>query len=87
MCKTLELIRKEWLNDLKIQDVIKRLQEDPISVLNYSRDSIDLRYKGRIVLASNSSCQSIILNEFHSSLVVGHSRFLLMYKRICQLFY
>ena len=86
-CKTLELIRSEWLDDPKIQDVIKKLKEDPTSIPNYSWDLIGLRYKGRIVLAPNCSYHNMILKEFHSSPATGHFGFFRTYKRIYLPFY
>ena len=43
--ETLGIIKKEWLDDPEIQDIIKRLEEDPISIPNYNWDSVYLRYK------------------------------------------
>jgi hypothetical protein len=46
-----------------------------------------LRYKGRIILAANSTHKITILQELHATPSAGHSRFLQTYKRISRLFY
>ena len=79
-CETLEIIKREWSNDPEIQDIIKRLEEALSSISNYSWDSVDLRYKGRIVVAPHSSYHVIILKKFHSSSIVDHSGYLCTYR-------
>jgi len=47
-----------------------------------------LRYQGCIILVHNSTLKQIILEEFHSSPTIGHSRFYKTYERAkCSFFW
>jgi hypothetical protein len=58
-----------------IMYVIQSLQEDPNPLIDYTWQDNILRYKENFVLSLNSSLKPRILNEFHSSAIMGHLGF------------
>jgi hypothetical protein len=84
---TFELIKEEQHRDPKLQQIVQRLTHDPSSIPHHSLARDHLRYKGRIILAANSTHKITILQELHAAPSAGHSGFLRTYKRISRLFY
>jgi len=64
-----------------IVKLIQRVQEDPNPPNGYIWYKDTLRYKGNIFLVNNSTLEKTILEELHSSPIMGHSRFHKTYER------
>jgi hypothetical protein len=71
----------------KLQQIVQRLTHDPSSISHHSLARDHLRYKGRIILAANSTHKITIFQELHAAPSAGHFGFLRTYKRISRLFY
>jgi len=71
----------------KLQQIVQRLTHDPSSIPHHSLARDHLRYKGRIILAANSTHKITIFQELHAAPSAGHFGFLRTYKRISRLFY
>ncbi|KAF8388220.1 hypothetical protein HHK36_026886 [Tetracentron sinense] len=85
---TLSTYEKEMLAIVHVlQDLIKDLRHDPQLHATYTFIDDELRYKGRLVLASTSPLKKEIMAEFHSSPIAGHSGSLKSYKRASRSFY
>ncbi|KAJ9543643.1 hypothetical protein OSB04_023350 [Centaurea solstitialis] len=78
----LQQIQDEIGKNKELQGVLSDLQQDPQSRPGFILRNGVLLHKGRLVLASDSPLIKDILQEFHSSLLGGHSGFLRTYKRI-----
>lgn len=83
----LEPIKEEQNNDPELQKIVRKLARDLASVSHHSWAMNHLCYKGPIILGTNSTHKSTILQELHATLSTGHSRFLQTYKRISRLSY
>ena len=77
----IKVIREEVNKDDYLQDIINRIQREE-KVKNYTLQQGILRYKGRLVIAKNSSLIPIIMHTYHDSVLGGHSGFLRTYKRL-----
>ena len=77
----LKVIREEVTKDEFLKEVISKLQRGE-EVKNYTWQHEMLRYKGRIVIAKNSSLIPTIMHTYHDSVLGGHSGFLRTYKRL-----
>ena len=82
---------EEWVEeikqDVKLQKTMQDLIINPMSHAGYTLRDQKLFYKEKLVLSKSSSRIPIILKEFHSSLVGGHSGIFRTYKRIADLVY
>ena len=77
----IKVIREEVDKDDYLKDIIDRIQREE-EVKNYTLQQGILRYKGRLVIAKNSSLIPAILHTYHDSVLGGHSGFLRTYKRM-----
>ncbi|XP_057424795.1 uncharacterized protein LOC130718278 [Lotus japonicus] len=82
---------EEWVEEVnkddKLQKIIQDLILDPTSHSGYVLRDQKLFFKGRLVLSKTSSRIPVILKEFHSSLMGGHSGIFRTYKRVANLVY
>ena len=82
---------EEWTEEIKQDDKLQKIMQDliidPASHMGYTLRDQKLFYKEKLVLSKSSSRIPIILKEFHSSLVGGHSGIFKTYKRIASLVY
>ncbi|XXG42550.1 hypothetical protein AAC387_Pa01g2802 [Persea americana] len=76
-----------YSQDPNLGSIRDRLRVDPLGVPHYSLDNDMLRYKGRIVVPTNSEWCSKNFSHFHASPFGGHSGFLATYKRVSTNFY
>ena len=77
----IKVIREEVDKDEYLKNIIDRIQREE-EVKNYTLQQGILRYKGRLVIAKNSSLRPAILHTYHDSVLGGHSGFLRTYKRM-----
>ena len=77
----IKVIREEVDKDEYLKNIIDRIQKEE-EVKNYTLQHGLLRYKGRLVIAKNSSLRPAILHTYHDSVIGGHSGFLRTYKRL-----
>jgi len=83
----LQDIYDEIDNSSTMQDLIKSCQADKTGKPSYTVRDGRLWWKNRLVLPKDSKFLPLILEEYHSGLLGGHSRFLKTMKRIQQSFY
>ena len=72
----------EWKNDEEVWTLIQKLQQDPSTSDTCSWKNDSLWYKYCLYLCKNSQLKQKILLEFHTSPLVGHSRFLKTYLKV-----
>ena len=77
----IKVIGEEVDKDDYLKDIINRIQREE-EVKNYTLQQGILRYKGRLVIAKNSSLIPTIMHTYHDSVLGGHSGFLRTYKRL-----
>ena len=77
----LKVIGEEVDKDEHLQEIIKKLQGGE-EVTHYNLQQGVLRYKGRLVIAKNSSLIPTIMHTYHDSVLGGHLGFLRTYKRL-----
>ena len=75
-------VREEVDKDVRLAKIRKGIEEGLDEWPMYSLQNGQLLYKERLVLPKGSTLIPPLLNEYHSSLVGGHSRFLRTYKRM-----
>ena len=80
-------LEEEVMADDKLKAIIQDLLQNGNSQPGYQFKKGRLYYKTRLVLPSNSPRIPLILQEFHDSVVGGHSGFFRTYKRISNLLY
>ncbi|CAJ2667675.1 unnamed protein product [Trifolium pratense] len=73
---------KEAAQDAQIQKLISELTDNPDSKPGYVVQQGILFYHGRLVIPATSPSIPILLAEFHSTPIGGHSGFLRTYRRI-----
>ena len=82
---------EEWTEEIKQDDKLQKIMQDliidPTSHMGYTLRDQKLFYKEKLMLSKSSSRIPIILKEFHSSLIGGHSGIFRTYKRIASLVY
>jgi len=82
---------EEWIEEIKQDDKLQKIMHDliidPASHMGYTVRDHKLFYKDKLMPSKSSSQIPIILKEFHSSLVGGHSGISRNYKRIESLVY
>lgn len=76
------IVSREVAQDVKLQGIIRRLNEDPDSVPKFEWLQGKLLYKKWLVLSKTSSLIPSVLHTFHDSVLGGHSSFLRTYKRL-----
>lgn len=75
-------IQQEVREDVQLQKVPQKLEEDPLSVAKLSLEQGILLYKGRLVLSKTSSIILALVTTFHDLVLGGHYGFLCTYKRM-----
>ncbi|MCH90670.1 hypothetical protein A2U01_0011592, partial [Trifolium medium] len=75
-------IGEEVMKDEKLKKIVEDLKRDPESHSEFSTNQNTLLYKCRLVLSSQSTLISRMLQEFHMTPLGGHSGFLRTYRRI-----
>ncbi|MCI10393.1 RNA-directed DNA polymerase (Reverse transcriptase), partial [Trifolium medium] len=78
---------QEVSQDTTIQKIMTELKENPDAKPGYYVQQGVLFYKGRLVIASNSPSIPVLLKEFHSTPMGGHSGFLRTYRRLADNIY
>jgi hypothetical protein len=73
---------KEASQDAQIQKLISELTDNPDSKPGFVVQQGILFYQGRLVIPANSPSIPMLLAEFHSTPMGGHSGFLRTYRRI-----
>ena len=76
----LKVIREEVEKDEHLKEIISKIQKEEVT--NYTLQQGMLRYKGRLVIAKNSSLIPTIMHIYHDSVLGGYSGFLRTYKRL-----
>lgn len=61
------------MQDTQLQELIQKVQNAPSSYPNFQVIRGILLFKGKLYIPSSSSLKYVILEEFHSSLLGGHS--------------
>lgn len=79
-------IYEEIDKDVKLQEMIHSCIQEPSKYQGYTVRNEKLWFKNRLVLPKNSKSIPLILEEFHSGLLGGHSGVLKTVKRIQQSF-
>lgn len=79
-------IQQDYTSDNEAQQLICLLQADPTAKPHYSWQNNCLYYKERIFVPASSKWRTMILEEFHSTPMRGHSGQLRTYKRILRNF-
>lgn len=69
----LKTLEQEVANDLYCQQIIAEISDNKSTTTGWSFSHGLLRYKGRIYLPENSTLIPILLAEYHSTLLGGHS--------------
>ncbi|CAL9031829.1 unnamed protein product [Prunus brigantina] len=79
-------IQQDYTSDNEAQQLISLLQADPTAKPHYSWQNNCLYYRERIFVPTSSKWRTMILEEFHSTPMGGHSGQLRTYKRILRNF-
>ena len=74
--------REEWKNDEEVWELIRMLQQDPITSDTFKWKNDSLWYNSRLYLCKNSQLKQNILMELHTSPLGGHSGFLKTYHKV-----
>lgn len=69
----LQKLQEQFKTDTQLQQLMSQVQEDPNSHPDFQVLQGILFYKGKLYIPSSSSIKNILLDEFHSSPVGGHS--------------
>ncbi|KAL4026410.1 hypothetical protein IC575_014840 [Cucumis melo] len=77
----LKVIKEEVENDDHLKDIIRRIKGGE-EVQKYTLQQDMLQYKGRLVIAKNSTLIPTILYTYHDSVFCGHLGYLRTYKRL-----
>lgn len=72
-------VGEEVGNDVRLAKIRKDIKHGSDESPKYSLQNRNLLYKGRLVLPKDSALIPLLLNEYHNSLVGGHSGFLSTY--------
>lgn len=80
-------IDEEVMADPVLVKIIKELEGNPDSHPQYTLENGRLHYRGRLVLAANSTWIPRLMQEFHSSPTGGHSGVYRTYRRVAQSLY
>lgn len=75
---------KEVQNDEKLSAIMRQLLAGQPTVGHYTMKRGCLLYKGRMALPKKSTRIPILLTNFHSSPLGGHSGYLQTYKRLAE---
>ena len=86
-CHELETWAEEVHKDDRLNGIIKDLLVDSTSHPGYQLKGDRLFFKGKLVLPRSSSHIPVLLAEFHSSPMGGHSGFFRTYKRLAAVVY
>lgn len=70
--KWMEVLEREWLVDPKLQKIIEELKIEPTRHPSYTWNHDQLRYKGRLVLGTESKIKEKVLHATHDSPLGGH---------------
>ncbi|KAL4013706.1 hypothetical protein IC575_025889 [Cucumis melo] len=77
-----EIIKEEIRKDPTLQKIIRLIGEQGMEIPHYTLQQRVLKFKGRLVIPSNSTFLPIVLHTYHDSGFEGHSGFLRTYKRL-----
>jgi hypothetical protein len=71
--KFLDKLREELNQNLEAQDLMIKVKNDPTAYPNFKILGDLLYFKGRLYIPTSSSFKTILLEEFHATLVGGHN--------------
>jgi len=77
----------EWFSHPPLSELINNLREDSNSSADYSWKEEILRYKDQVMISMTSTLKTCILDELHSSQIVGHLGFENTYYHACHYFF
>ncbi|KAA0059567.1 Ty3/gypsy retrotransposon protein [Cucumis melo var. makuwa] len=77
-----DITKEETRQDPALQEIIRLIEEQGMEIPHYTLQQGVLKFKGRLVIPSNSTLLPTILHTYHDSVFGGHSGFLRTYKRL-----
>jgi len=83
----LQQLQKEIQQDYELQQIWMLCQNQNLQYQHYQIKNEILLWKNRVVVPANSDIIKLIMQEYHDSVVGGHSGVAKTTKRICSQFY
>ena len=80
----LTTLKKELKEDTSFQEMVQKVLQHPTTFDKFQILDVLLFFKGKLYIPSNSRFKQLLLEEFHSSTIGGHSGIHKTYGRLCE---
>lgn len=78
----IQRVKDSWKEDHKLQEIVDTIRMAQHPCKCYTFDNEVLKLKGKLVVGSVEELKTEILQQFHNSIIGGHSGYELTYRRV-----